>query len=739
MRHAARSVRLEASLGAAASVGMSPGADAPDTASLMFVSGGYLPALTARAALGRVLGPADDAPGAPAVAVLSHIWWARRLGADASVVGRQIWFNGTPLTVVGVTERGFTGTADTPPAIWVTLAAYHRVYGGPPLDRLSSTTVTVVGRVSQGVSNAEAEAELSTVAVSSGAGRQQPDPGAESSGMPPRAGDRAPAPEEEVVTGVRFESFAGRSGKNASAIVLVVVLMTTAIGLVLLLACVNVANLLLASAIARRSEIGVRLALGASRGRIARQLLTESLSLGLVGGATGLLFTIWLVPIFGAVAHAPITIDLAPDLRVYLFLGLVSVVAGFGAGLAPARHAMRDAPMSPLKGVSAREGAARPSRLRSALVGTQAAASIVLLVFAALLTRAMVRATEVEVGFDAGRLLTVTPAFGRGTHDAAGANAYWDLALERVRALPGVDSASLAGSPPFAGASRVTIFRRAGGRYTVYHNDTRADYFATLGLRPVRGRTYTADEVAGRAEVAVISETLARDFFPGEDPLGQSLDRIVERSRAIIIGVVSNAITARLRELGSATIYEPMRETLGARMVIRSRGAPDALIPSVRSALHPIDPRVRLGITPVSDGLREQLAEPRTLAALAGALACLAVALAIVGLYGVTAFIVGQRSQEISVRVALGASGSDIMRLLLGDSLRPVLFGLGAGVLVALLGSRVLAGTLYGIGSSDPLAFGAAVLVLLSAAILAVVFPTRRGARLDPASVLRQL
>ena len=166
----------------------------------------------------------------------------------------------------------------------------------------------------------------------------------------------------------------------------------------------------------------------------------------------------------------------------------------------------------------------------------------------------------------------MSPAFGRGTYDAAGAKAYWDLALERVRALPGVQSASLADYPPFGDGNRVTIFRRGGTRYTIYHNDTRAEYFATLGLRAVRGRTYTAAEVDDRAQVAVISETLARDFFPGEDPIGQSLDRILERSRATIIGVVSNAITARLRELGSAAIYQPMDQTLAAKMVIRSRG-----------------------------------------------------------------------------------------------------------------------------------------------------------------------
>ncbi len=740
LQDGARSMRLEALVRGGASIGTRPDTDPADTASLLFVSGGYLSTLTNRTFLGRALTAADDVPGAPPVAVVSYPWWSRKLGAAPTAVGQQIWLNGTPFTVVGVSPRKFSGTADVPPEVWVPLANYHAVYGGPPLDRLSTTTVDVIGRVTTSGSTAQAEAELGALAVSGSIGRREPESYAEHSAVRQGESDRARAPAEDVLTGVRFDPIAERSGKNAAATTLIAVIVMTAIGLILLLACVNVANLLLASGIARQREIGVRLALGASRGRIGRQLLTESVSLGLLGGGSGLLLTIWLVPLLGRMSGAPASIDLAPDLRVYLFLGLVSVVAGFGAGLAPARHAIRDNLMSPLKGVGARaDGATRPMRVRSVLVAVQAAASVVLLVLAGLLARGMVRATQVDLGFDASRLLTISPAFGRGTYDAAGAKAYWELALDRVRALPGVQSASLADSPPFGDANRVTIFRRAGSRYTVYHNDTGAEYFATVGLRAVRGRTYTAAEVADRAPVAVISETLARDFFPGEDPLGQSLGRIEENSRATIIGVVSNAITARLRELGSAMLYQPVDQTLAPRMVVRSTAAPHVLIPSVRSALYVIDPRVRLTITPVSERLQQQLAEPRTLAALAGTLAVLALALAVVGLYGVTAFVVGQRTQEISLRIALGASGREITRLLLRDSLRPVAIGLAAGVFVALLGGRVFAGVLYGVNTADPIAFGAAVLVLLGAATLAVIVPTRGAASVDPAAVLRQL
>ena len=240
---------------------------------------------------------------------------------------------------------------------------------------------------------------------------------------------------------------------------------------------------------------------------------------------------------------------------------------------------MREDLASPLKGAEGGSAATRSNRVRTALIGLQAAGSVTLLVLAALLTRGMVRATQVDIGFDANRLLVVSPGLSRGMSEDE-VEAYWQLALERVESVPGVRLASLASHPPYEGASHVTVFRRAGSRYTIYHHHTQFDYFATLGLRAIRGRTYTAEEVASGADVAVISEAVARDFFAGEDPLGQSLDRVIEGSRDRVIGVVSNALTARLRELSAAAIYQPMRDRRAARLVIRTDGSPESLIPS---------------------------------------------------------------------------------------------------------------------------------------------------------------
>jgi hypothetical protein len=287
--------------------------------------------------------------------------------------------------------------------------------------------------------------------------------------------------------------------------------------------------------------------------------------------------------------------------------------------------------------------------------------------------------------------------------------------------------------------SRVTIFGRGSRRYTIYHNDTSAEFFETVGLRAVRGRTYTAAEVADRAPVAVISARLARDFFGGEDPVGQSLARVIEGSSAIVIYVVSDAVTARLREMASAAIYQPMNETLGAKMIVRSAGPPEALIQSIRSALHPLDPRARLVVGLVGEGLQQQISEPRALATIAGALAVIALALAVVGLYGVTAFVVGRRAQEIGLRIALGANCRDVVQFLLSDSLRPVMIGMVGGIVAALLVGRVFAGVLFGVAPADPIAFVSAILVLTAAALAAVIVPTRRASSIDPAAVLRQL
>jgi putative ABC transport system permease protein len=284
-------------------------------------------------------------------------------------------------------------------------------------------------------------------------------------------------------------------------------------------------------------------------------------------------------------------------------------------------------------------------------------------------------------------------------------------------------------------------FDRGGEQHRASLNRTGADYFSTVGLRIVRGRVYTEAEVAADAPVALLSETLARRLWGSQEPLGQVLNefKLMDKApRVTVIGVVADAVTARLQEVQTAAIYRPLTQMRYARMVIRSDGPPEAVLPALRAALLPIDPRVRSEITPVRDGLQRQLETPRSFATIAAYVAALALTLAVIGIYGVTAFVAGQRTREIGVRIAVGATRTDVVRLLLADNLRSVVVGLGSGVVVAVIASRFFAGTLYGVTALDPIAYAAAVIMLFISAALAAYVPTRRAARVDPVVVLRQ-
>jgi predicted permease len=718
---------LEASFGDGARFTMSPapgrrslgegGSDETgEPVRLAFVGEGYLRGFGARPLHGRILQPVDDLPGALPVVVASYGFWARRLAADPSVVGRQIWLNGVPTTVVGVAERAFTGFSDQPPAFWAPSASYHSLYNGSPLTRTSQVEVDVYGRIPAGATRTQAEAELGAVATAVATADAENGP----------------------ISGVRLDPAGSRfSGSEGAVLALVVTIVLTLVGLVVLLACVNVANLQLASALARRREIGVRLALGAARARIIRQLVTESLALGLAAGVIALLLTLWLNPTLAAIVRLPVTVDMTPDVRVYLFLSLISVAAGIGAGLAPARHGTGGDLLTPLKGDGPRAGSGRPGRMRSTLIGVQAAASLVLLVLAALLTRATIAATHLDVGFDPRPLVAITPAFTRERTDPAKTQAHWNLALERVRGLPNVRAASLTLYPPYGGLLATRELKRNGVRYEAYLHETLSDYFSTIGLRLVRGRPYTAAEVTARARVVVISEALARDFWPGQDPVGQSLAP-VDGSTDTVIGVVSDAVTARLHARTAAALYRPLQSAEAPSILLRTEGPPEAVVPALRNTMQSLDPHVRYDIILVATGLQNEVEEPRIMAMLAGALATLALGLAIVGIYGVTTFVTGQRTREIGLRIAVGASRGDVLRLLLKDSLRPVAIGLAAGVVIALLASRLVGIVLYGVGAGDPMAFASAIAVLLVSAAAAVFIPARRAARVDPAFVLRQ-
>jgi predicted permease len=533
----------------------------------------------------------------------------------------------------------------------------------------------------------------------------------------------------------------GEGGPDAARIAAAIAIVVTAIGLVLLLACANVANLLFASALTRHREIGVRLAMGATRARVLRQLLTESAMLGLVGGGLGLAVAAAGLPLLLVMIQAPLDLDVTFDARVFLFLSFVSVGAGLGAGLSPARHGTRGDLLGPLRGdvFQAPRAPSRRAR-RGLLVGVQSAVSVLLLILAALLTRAAGIAATVDLGFDAERLVTTTVALDNHGYIAASAATFWDDTLARVRGLPDVESAALAIYPPLGNIAAVTIVRRHRREYVVYHNEVSADYFATLGLRVVRGRAFTDEDVRQQAPVVVITDALARELWPGEDPIGRPFDRLIaEAAPPRIIGLVSNAVTQRLFDTDRAAVYSPIqpKSLSAAALLTRARRNPEATAEPVRSAIRSVDADLRPTTTTMSQDLERQLSEPRAMASLSGSIGLIALMLALVGIYGVASFLVSQRAAEIGIRMAIGATAGDVLRLLIRDTLRPVAIGIAVGVIGAMLAGRVMSRALFGVQPHDPVAVLGAAGLLVIAATLAAVFPARRAASVDPVTVLR--
>jgi len=684
------------------------------------VSGDFFETLGVRAVRGRTLTAADDTLDAPPAVVVSYGFWHRRLGGDESIVGKTVRLMGASFTVVGVIEGDFAGPIG-PPAFWAPLAL-GRVDPAWMREPGWGLRVEVVGRVASGATFEQAEAEASALVAAVAAERL------EASKSQPARADLEPVENALASSWVR-------------AYLAIVV---AALALVMLTACSNVANVLLAAALTRSREVGMRLALGASRWRLVRQLVTESIVLSAVSGVLGLLFAVWFLPLLARLVDLSPSIDVTPDIRVYGFIVISTLLSGVVAGLAPVRYGTRGDLAAPLKGTPVL-GAGKPGRARSTLVGVQAAASIVLLVLAALLTRAMVHVSGADLGFDDDQLLVVSANFDAAGYDEAGAAAYWRQSIDRVERLPAVESAALADLPPFAlGGGYGPSFNFPGGddRDMVFAYRATPEYFATAGIPILRGRAYTAEEVRADASVALITDGLARRLWPDGDALGKTLDALSERlSDVRVIGVVGDAITNRLQfEARSAdSIYRPQppAERRRARLLVRVTGDPSDVIRSVHEAIRALDPEALPVVRTVRDGVREAVGPLQIYLWLALMLGAVALGLAVTGVFGLTAFAVEQRTGEIGVRVALGASRSAVMRLMLRDNLRPVVAGLALGLIVAFWASRVLTVYLFGVSPRDPAALGGAVAVLVVAAAAAAAGPTRRATEVDPVTVLR--
>lgn len=713
---------VEAALAERVRFSGAPAADGEAGRRILFVSGGYLSVLGGRPALGRALQPSDDTVAAPAVIVVSHHFWLTRLNGDPSAVGRTVWLNGSPVTVVGVLHADFTGLTEFRPSLWAPFAAFDELVLGRSFEPTTRTLVEVVARLAPGTALPAAQDQLTAIA------RRSRTPAATPDAKTPVPVVRLYSAASPIDGPDKVESYAG------------IALIFTVVGMVLVLACANTANLLLAGAATRAREIGIRLALGSTRIRVVKQLVTESLLLGLMAGSLGLLFAVWFVPVLGSILEMPQEFRAVRDGRVLLFAVAIATICGLGAGVAPARYGARGDVLSALKSQSGGSGTAVPSRLRTSFVGFQAAVSMLLLVSAGLLARTAILMTRADIGFDADRMLAVSLSAPRTGFDERG---YSQIALAALRDVPSVERASLTQYQPFGHSIERDYFSHDGRSYALYVNRSDADYFPTAGLRILRGRGFTPEEVAREAPVALISDSVARTFLDGTNPLGQSLVGMspeTTQAPAIIIGVVADAIVTRLETQSHGTIYRPLsqRRPNPPSIIVRTAN-PGLAARAVEDVLRRIDPRVRPTTTIVRNELDAYLGQKRMLAWLSGPAALLALVLAGLGVYGVTAFVVSQRTHEVSVRMALGASRADVLRLLVKDSLRPVIIGLVVGLAAALGGSRISASLLAGISPHDPLAIGLAATTLLAAALVAVIAPASRVAKTDPANMLRQV
>jgi predicted permease len=697
------------------------------------VSGNYFPLLGVNATAGRLLGEDDDLPHAPAVAVISHAFWARRFAADPGVVGRTLHLNGQALTIVGVVERAYTGVErGLSMDAWVSIPASKRLAPAPTEER-GSRVLSLVGRLRPGVSVRQAQAAFDVIAAQLFAAYPQ-------EWRTIRGTGRAIS-----VVSERHSRVHPDFGRPVAGFM---TLLMAVVGLVLLTACANVASLLLVRGTVRTREIGVRLALGASRGRLVRQLLTESVVLAFLGGAFGLLVAggaMQVLETFKPPLPLPVELDLKLAPSVLVFTTVLSVATGLLFGLAPALHASRTDIVPVLKDDGS-SGLRRGSRLRSAFVVAQVACSTLLLIGAWLFVRSLQHARAIDVGFDPSNMIVMSLDPALQGYDEPRGRALHDRLLASVGAVPGVSSASLAANVPLVGGSRrVTIIEgyqpQPGEDTQTFYNIVGPRYFDTMRIPLLRGRSFTEADRLDAPPVVIVNDAFARKYWPNVDPLGRRLSaNLWQGPFREVIGVVRTGKYDTLGEEPRPFYYLPLlQEHQGAVVLhLRTSTDPRSLIAPVRDAIRRVDAAV-----PVFDAktMDDQVALARLPARLAGtllgALGTLALLLAAMGIHGVMAYSVAQRTREFGVRMALGAGARELLTAVIGEGARLTGLGLAIGISAAVALAPFISSLLYGIKPTDVVSFAGATLVLTASAILACYIPARRAVRVNPVIALR--
>jgi predicted permease len=706
------------------------------------VSGNYFAVLGVHAAAGRTLDASADEPSAPAEATISHEYWARRFHQDPSVVGRRVRIDGIRVTISGVAQPGFSGEiVGERTDIWLPVGLRDRLHPNNTwLDDRRMSWLLLIGRAKNGLSLAQVRAATSPIVESAIRAAAKPD---ELSEIKDRGFTFAFAPGARGLSGVR-DTF----GNPLVALML-------GVALLLAIVCVNVANLLLARGVARRREMSLRLAIGANRARIVRQLLTESLLLALFSGAAALLVAWWGSHVLVAMASQgnPISVSLGPTPRGLAFTFGLSIGSVLFFGLTPALRASRVDLAATLR--STARSVTHGARFGTLLISAQVALSLVLLVGASILTRSLRRTESTPLGFDRDHLIVAdldvaTPGYA----DARLANAVRAL-RDRVAAVPGVAAVSYSANGIFIGTEWHTDVHVAGHvprtpKDTVTAADqVGAGYAAALGARLVAGRDLDARDEGVAPRTALVNASFARFYFPGANAVG-GLARFDDSSVVQIVGVIADVRGQSLDTTGANAdrrIYVPYLHQSGTtkfsqpkelRLLVRTTGEPSALVQLVRRAIVETDRSVAIDdLEPVTDLIRTSIRDERLVARLATGLGALALLLAAIGLFGVTSYSIARRTSEIGVRIALGARRADIARLVMRDGLRPVAAGVMIGVPLAMGAVRILEHHLNDI-SSDPGSLALAVAVLFTTAVAAVFLPARRAMGIDPIGALRE-
>jgi len=717
------------------------------------VAGNYFRVLGVAPVIGRDFIPGeDDKPGSRPVLLLSENYWERRFARDPGILGRTLILNDVAFTVIGITPHDFTGTAPIVPSVWVPLAMLDRVHPGTDLvhDR-SAVCCTVYGRLAPGVAQEQAQAQTDALfqrlrnvyPEKNPNNRQTKDRIALTTASP------FGHPDEDFWTPVAF--------------------VLGAVSLVLLIACANVASLMLARSAARQKEIAIRLAIGASRGRLIRQLMTESALISVLAGVTGLMLAWWVlhllmlriadsIPMF----WVTIALHLAPDYRVFAYMLLLSMIAAIGFGLVPALQASKPNLTSALKEEGGAFGGLRKSGLRDLLTGVQVAVSLVLLIGAGLLARGSHRAFGIDLGFDYRRLIGIEFQTRASNQDPAQSQAIRRQMIRRIAGIPGVKSVSVASRAPLTGGARFVSVAFQGRANDLHHGFeslytlATPDYFDTVGIPVLRGRNFSEEDLRDGDDFngapVIVSERTALKFWPGQDPIGKRIsfgtpadgfpfagELHPHSSASVVIGVAKDIRSWLLDKFDETAIYMPVRRDFVGEILVRTTVDPRPVTAALHRELPIVDPNMEAVVFDFRAGFSNQPAFVMSrLGAIGSAIVgILGLALASVGIYGMVGYAVTQRTHEVGIRMALGASREEVLKLVLGESMRPVLIGIAAGLVLAAAAARVLVSLLFELSTFDPITFLGVSAILASVALLAGYIPARRATKVDPMVALR--